>query len=252
MKTIILMLILFALLIFPHELGHFFAAKACGVKVNEFAFGMGPTLFSHQGVETLYAVRAIPFGGFCRMEGEDTEVSESERAFGNRKWWQKIIILAAGAIMNIIVCIIALSIVTAIIIGVNSPADFFEAIGHGVAGTGRMLKMILEAFGGLIVHPDKDAISGPVGIAGFVKQAGEQGVAGFLYLLAIISANLAVFNLLPLPALDGGRIIFVFIRLVTGKAITDKQEGLVHVIGMMLLLMLMIFATWNDIVKLLT
>ena len=65
-----------------------------------------------------------------------------------------------------------------------------------------------------------------------------------------ISLNLAIFNLLPFPALDGGRIIFVIIRMVTGKAITDRQENMVHGAGMILLLTLMVFATWNDLVRL--
>ena len=109
MKTVLLMVILFFLLIFPHELGHFIAAKLCGVQVNEFAFGMGPALFQKQGKETLYSFRAIPVGGYCAMEGEDKEAStENTRAFNNRKWWQKVIILISGALMNILIAIIAL------------------------------------------------------------------------------------------------------------------------------------------------
>lgn len=84
--TIIWVIILFVLMIFPHELGHFVAAKACKVQVNEFAFGMGPALFSKQGKETLYSIRLIPIGGYCAMEGED-EKSESDnnKAFNNKK-----------------------------------------------------------------------------------------------------------------------------------------------------------------------
>ena len=80
--TIFLVILLFVILIFPHELGHFVAAKLCGVQVNEFAFGMGPVILKKQGKETLYSVRAFPIGGFCAMEGEDTEeATENPRAF---------------------------------------------------------------------------------------------------------------------------------------------------------------------------
>ena len=93
-------------------------------------------------------------------------------------------------------------------------------------------------------------VSGPVGMIGLVHQSATQGLISFFYLVALISLNLAIFNLLPLPALDGGRIIFVIIRMITGKAITDKQEAMVHGAGMVLLLSLMVFVTWNDIIKL--
>ena len=76
MKTAILAILLFCIMIFPHELGHFIAAKKTGVKVNEFAFGMGPTIWKKQGRETLYSIRLFPIGGFCAMEGEDEESDE--------------------------------------------------------------------------------------------------------------------------------------------------------------------------------
>ena len=95
MTTAILAILLFCIMIFPHELGHFIAAKRMGVKVNEFAFGMGPAIWKKQGKETLYSIRIFPIGGYCAMEGED-EDSESPSAFGNKKPWQKLIVLAAG------------------------------------------------------------------------------------------------------------------------------------------------------------
>ena len=94
-----------------------------------------------------------------------------------------------------------------------------------------------------------DQVSGPVGMVNIVSQTKGYGAIYFIYLLGIISINLAIFNLLPLPALDGGRIIFVFIRLITGKAITDEMEGKVHAVGIVLLLTLMVFATWNDVLR---
>ena len=108
--TVIIAIILFAMIIGIHEFGHFITAKKFGVKVNEFALGMGPKLFSRQGKETLYSLRLIPIGGYCAMEGED-EDSDDERALNNKKWWQRGIILAAGAIMNILLGIVFMFII---------------------------------------------------------------------------------------------------------------------------------------------
>ena len=102
MTTIVYILVailIFGILIAVHELGHFLAAKACGVTVNEFSIGMGPALWKKQKGETLYALRAIPCGGFCAMEGED-EASSDPRALENKGFWAKLLIFAAGAGMN--------------------------------------------------------------------------------------------------------------------------------------------------------
>ena len=99
--AIIFAILLFSLLIFVHELGHFLAAKASGVQVNEFSMFMGPAIFKKQVGETLYSIRCIPIGGYCAMEGED-EGSDNPRAFGNAKWWKRLIILVAGSFMNFV------------------------------------------------------------------------------------------------------------------------------------------------------
>ena len=91
---------MFGILIALHEFGHFAAAKLCGVKVNEFAIGMGPKLFHKKGKKTEYTIRALPIGGFCAMEGEEEGESSDPRAFPNRPWWQRLIILLAGVFMN--------------------------------------------------------------------------------------------------------------------------------------------------------
>ena len=96
---ILLAILMFSFLIFIHELGHFTTAKLFGVQVNEFSMFMGPALWKKQKGETLYAIRTIPIGGYCAMEGEDGE-SDNPRAFGRAKWWKKLIILVAGAAMN--------------------------------------------------------------------------------------------------------------------------------------------------------
>ncbi len=117
----------FGLIIFIHEFGHFIFAKLFGVKVNEFAIGMGPTLLKKQGKETRYALRLLPFGGFVSMEGEE-EKSEDSRAFCNQKVWKRMIIISAGAVMNLIlgfiVCIIF--VCGGRLVGTNEVLQFYE------------------------------------------------------------------------------------------------------------------------------
>ena len=100
--SVLFAIILFSLLIFVHELGHFVAAKLSGVQVNEFSVFMGPALWSKQVGETLYSVRLIPIGGYCAMEGEDGG-SDNPRAFDKAAWWKRLIILVAGAAVNFLV-----------------------------------------------------------------------------------------------------------------------------------------------------
>ena len=97
--SIIFAIFMFSILIFVHELGHFMTAKLFGVQVNEFSMFMGPALWKKQIGETLYAIRLIPFGGYCAMEGEDEE-TDNPRSFQKADWWKRVIILVAGSVMN--------------------------------------------------------------------------------------------------------------------------------------------------------
>ncbi len=107
--SILFAILLFSLLIFVHELGHFVAAKLSGVQVNEFSMFMGPALFSKQVGETLYSIRCIPIGGYCAMEGEDGG-SDNPRSFDKASWWKRLIILSAGAAMNFIIGVLIFAI----------------------------------------------------------------------------------------------------------------------------------------------
>lgn len=329
MLTVILALVLFLFLIFPHELGHFMMARAVGVKVNEFAFGMGPAVWQKQGRETLYSIRIFPVGGFCAMEGENEE-SDHEGAFNNKPWWAKILVLIAGAAMNVLIAVVVMSVIILISgtatttvdkVENGSPAQIaglkqgdkieyisgkkiedWNNVSKSIGNKGKKIEIKVSRNGKyetFKINPRKEKdryvigitpviekspskaiiggfkstwyitrqmykslgmlasgnvamkdVSGPVGMIGLVHQSAARGLISFFYLVALISLNLAIFNLLPLPALDGGRIIFVIIRMITGKAITDKQEAMVHGAGMVLLLSLMVFVTWNDIIKL--
>ena len=123
MLYIIIAVLIFGILVATHELGHFATAKLLGVKVNEFAVGMGPALFKREKGETLYSLRALPIGGFCALEGDDDD-SPDPRAFGRAAWWKKIIILCAGAAMNFITGVVIMAILYA-------PAQGFRAEASG-------------------------------------------------------------------------------------------------------------------------
>lgn len=330
METAILAIILFCVMIFPHELGHYIAAKRLGVKVNEFAFGMGPVIWKKQKGETLHSIRLFPIGGFCSMEGED-EDSDEPRAFNNKKPWQKIIILAAGSFMNVLCAILIMSIVVGVLgfttttidtVSEGSPAetagimagDEITAIdGQPIEAWTDVSAAIASAEGGQIimtvqrdgrtleaaVTPEQtqdgayligitsrvshnpfravvegakstwnitvsmfqtlsqlftgqlgaDSLSGPVGMVQMVSQTTQYGWWYYGFLTALICINLAIINMLPLPALDGGRIIFVIISKITGRPVSQKVEGTVHFVGIMLLFGLMAYVTFNDITR---
>lgn len=344
MKTAILAIILFCIMIFPHELGHFLVAKKCGVQVNEFAFGMGPAIWKKKKGETLFAIRLFPIGGFCAMEGEDGEVDEegnlivhdennppNPRAFCNKKPIQKIAVLFAGSFMNLVCAFLILSIaigsmgfLTTTIGEVSGPAEeagiqagdivveinyqkiknwsdiseimadsngekvtisvkhtknsngirdievtpkYIESedryivgitskVGHspikavaaGGVATWNTVKLMFQSLDMIFSgQASMDDISGPVGIVQLVDETSNEGAFPFAFLMALICVNLAVINLLPLPALDGGRIIFVLYSWITGKPVSQKVEGTIHFIGIVLLLALAVVITFNDI-----
>lgn len=108
--SIVFAILLFSVLIFVHELGHFVAAKLSGVQVNEFAMFMGPAIAKWKPGETQYSIRCIPVGGYCAMEGED-EDTDNPRSFQKAAWWKRLIILVAGSFMNFLIGVIIVSIV---------------------------------------------------------------------------------------------------------------------------------------------
>jgi len=124
------------------------------------------------------------------------------------------------------------------------------SITKGVSNTWNMTVMMYDLLGQLFTGDiSAKELSGPVGIVYVVNDSARMGLIYVVYLAALLSLNLAVMNLLPLPALDGGRLLFLLIRKITGKRVTDEMEGKIHFIGIMLLLVLMVYVTWNDIVR---
>ena len=229
---------LLGFLVFIHESGHFFVAKWCKIKVNEFALGFGPTIWSKQGKVTKYALRAIPLGGFVSMEGEE-EPSEAEGAFNKAPIWKRILIVAAGGTVNIIFALIVFWCLSTAFVG---PKNAFYNVGYYIK---TMVYSIKDLFTG---HIGIDQMAGPVGISNAVAKTSS--FADFIYLLSVISLSLGVTNLLPFPPLDGGKIVLLIIEKIIRRPLNQKFEVILQSIGMILLLTLSAFVTYNDILKL--
>lgn len=334
-------------MIFIHEFGHFFTAKLCGIKVNEFALGMGPTLLHFQKGETKYALRLLPIGGFCAMEGEDGSSIDS-RAFNNKPVWKRILVVVMGAVMNIIFGLVLMMIIlgqqqafSSTTIGEFSKNSAFQAAGLKVGDTfvsvdryrvfgdkdlsfaletanpssvdievnrnGKLItandvklstqtingkkyvsidfkvEPIYKNLGTLITKSAQDTVStvrmvwyslislltgkyglndmaGPVGAADAVgqamtvglKQSFLAGLNNVLYIMMLFTVNLGVFNLIPFPALDGGRLLFLIVEGVRRKPINPKYEGVVDTVGFALLMCFMLIITYSDILRLAT
>ncbi len=342
---IIIAIIVFGVIIAVHEFGHFIVAKKCGIKVNEFAIGMGPAIFKKQKGETKYSLRIFPIGGFCAMEGEDAD-STDERAFHNQTTIKKIAVLVAGAVMNILLgfVIILIMVSTGEKIGSSTIASFDKNATS--SETGLKIDDKILKINGMKIFVDTDIIyqftndtdgifkmevlrdgekiqlnnvkfvtksatdiskqqividfkiysvdktflsvldfsvkktasvarliwislidllsgkygfnelSGPVGIVNVIGTAMSQGqnfienLRMVLNLTIFITINVGIFNLLPLPALDGGRIVFRIAEGITKKRLKPETEGMIHFIGLAALMLLMVVVTFNDISKL--
>lgn len=336
-------ILFFGLLISIHELGHFTFAKLFKVKVNEFALGMGPALFKKKKGDTTYALRLLPIGGYVSMEGEDEE-STDENAFNKKKVWQKFIIVAAGAIMNLILGVVIVGTILTMddLIATNKVLYFNEgAISQqtGLKENDEILsidgKRVLSGIDvsflmtrsddgifdmtvrrdgekvelkdvtfkttkeGKYTHIEYDFVilgakptvlnvitnsfkqtasmarlvwlslfdlvtgqygltdlSGPVGTVNIIADVAssavqsKEGLIATLNIMAFITINIGIFNLMPLPALDGGRLFFLVIEGIRRKPIKPKYEGIIHGAGLALLLLLMLVVTFNDIVNL--
>ena len=225
-------------LVFIHEGGHFLVARACEVKVKEFAIGFGPIIFSRKGEFTKYSVRLIPFGGFVDMVGEN-ERKDEEGSFSNALVWKRILIVAAGAIVNIVFALIVFFLL--ILITKN---NFSEALNQ----TGRffisVIESLIELFKGNV---SLNEMAGPIGISEIIVKTDT--VYNFIYLISLISISLGVTNLLPIPALDGGRIFLLIIEAIRKKPLKEDFENKIQMIGFLLIITLAIIISFNDIIR---
>lgn len=335
---VLLMVLVFGVLIFIHEFGHFFAARRFGVTIKEFAIGMGPTLFSWKSkkYDTKYALRLFPIGGFVSMVGEDEE-SDDENAFCNKKVWKRMIIVAAGAVMNLVLGFLLVMLVVLLQgpIGSTTVARFeegaisssqlqvgdeilevdgtrvhsgnevlyeimnkgYEPIDIKVKRNGEKIviedvafptieqdgavfgdvdfkvfqeprtfpnlmkqtlfrsvsavKMVYDSLIGLFSGRfGIDAVSGPIGVAEAVGDAAKTGYLNFIYIVAVLTINLGVVNLLPFPALDGGRFVMLVIEGIRRKPLNRNVESYINLAGIVILFAFMIFVSFKDVIKL--
>ena len=222
---------LLGFLIIIHEGGHFLIARLCKVKVNEFAIGFGKTIWQKQGKETKYTLRLIPLGGFCSMEGEDEE-SDDEGSFSKASVWKRMAIVVAGAVVNILFGIIVYFILVSTVgIQFVDPArdTIFNRIYYGGQATGTFILSIFDSIKMLFTGGvSTDQMVGIVGISEVVVQT--SGIINYLHLLAVISVSLGVTNLLPIPALDGGKIIILLIEIIRRKPMKIETEAKIQLV----------------------
>lgn len=373
--TIIVAIFVFALLVAIHEFGHFAAAKLFKIRVNEFSIGMGPAFFKKQGKETLYSIRAIPMGGFCRLEGEDSH-SDDERSFAKAAWYKQFVVVGAGAFLNIVLGFVIFALIlsanpvynapvidtlienaylddagfapgdrivninghginiaddlslalrnigeepvnltvvrdgvqisgtvnsskqeiiyeygenevkiTSYINGIENETktvsapnkeDYKEVIGQKQTSVGYILgfnmqrvsttplSVFTNAFYSTIYNiklvyvslvdlftgvAPATQISGPIGIIDVIGQASKMDWSVLFSLVALLTVNLGVMNLLPIPALDGCKLLIIIIEAITRKKLPPEKEGVIQLIGFAFLIGILIFATYNDITR---
>ncbi len=341
--SIVISILVFSIIVIFHEWGHFLFARRAGIMVEEFALGMGPKLFGKKYGDTLYSVRAIPFGGFCRMLGEDDPEVVDERSFGAQSVWDRFLVVFGGPLFNFIMAFVFAIIFIAltgisttkvaevvegmpayeagiragdkivsyddmaviknkelqtylnvekeelvtigverdgqkmsfevspvekdgvVVIGIVfdgiSNAGVLDIIKHSFIELAFMIRLVFYSLGKLLSGGvSVKQMMGPVGLvstmsSGYTSAAtfGVKNVIAFLsYFVVLLSANLGVMNLLPIPALDGGRLVFIIFEGITGKTVKPEWEGKIHFVGFALLMILMVFIMYNDIARLFT
>lgn len=336
--------IVFGLVIFIHEFGHFIVAKKSGVRVERFSFGLGPEAVGFQWGETRYCLAWIPLGGEVRMAGdteygevpEDPAAPRDPRDFFSQPWYRRVLIVLAGPGMNYVLAFVLFAAVAFLwgeprpsgepVIGELMPGypaqeagllpgdkivsvsgkdvttwkelassihqypdqtvslsivresetksldirprkdpingvgligiapatiyekvGFFPAISRGAQQTVGWSLFTLEYLGQKIVRREKPDLAGPLGIASVVAKATRSGAKDFLYLIALISVGIGLFNIFPIPLLDGGHLMFYVWEGITRKPVTRKVMQAANVVGLTFLLGILLFATYSDI-----
>ncbi|MEI6478201.1 MAG: site-2 protease family protein [bacterium] len=359
--SIIVFLLVLGVLVFVHELGHFMVAKWTGMRVDEFALGFPPRIWSIKRGDTRYAINALPLGGYVKIHGESAKGEEPDpRAFPNRPIWARILVIIAGVSMNVLFAFLVLTIaysigfpslgpdidslpgavvqksdvlVSEVLPG--SPAETAKvkageiirsftdkqtgqvtvidsvsklqsftkerqtadkrtldvtvddngtlttvpvtiaasgpAMGVAVEDLNQIRLPVWQApraaysvmsyvtsttwealrqFGvQLFGHAQLDKqVSGPVGIYKATSAATHEGFPSVVFLTVALSLNLALLNIMPIPALDGGKLVFLVIELIFRKRVVSEQiENAVTSIGFILLIGLITVLTLRDV-----
>ncbi|MBQ9604441.1 MAG: site-2 protease family protein [Firmicutes bacterium] len=356
--SVIITLIIFSIIVVIHEWGHMRVAKACGINVEEFAVGMGPKLFGFKKNGTLYSVRLLPLGGFCRMTDE-SDKEKGIKGFNDANVWQRIAVCVAGPLMNFVlalavmtVCCMMTSVTSTTvetvsegtpaesvglqpgdrIVSINGKsvhiysdlsyyiaenggnqmdiavkrgktrlafsltpqlkadenryimgitldskaplldvglykeipedmprANFTETLHEGFWSGIFTVKVTFEGFVKLFAGKVKtDELAGPIGVSTVVGETYETtkkelGMAAVFLsmadITALLSANLGIINLLPIPALDGGRLLIFFVEVIRRKRIPPEKEGMINLAGFAVIMLLGVFIAYNDILK---
>jgi regulator of sigma E protease len=345
MLTLIAFIFVFSILIFFHELGHFIAAKASGVRVYKFAFGFGPRILGFTKNQTEYLICLIPLGGYVKMAGEmgqekgketsGEEVPEKQR-FDKKTIGIRALIVALGPFMNIATAVVIFSLIffaSGIPVVTNSiseviedgPAEqagilsgdkiiaidsikmetpnrianiinkssgkelqitldrggevvevfvipeydesykkgligiifeiyvekinIFSAFSKGLITTGNIIKLIFTNIIEMITGKVPLEIAGPLGIAQMTGEAAKLGFLNLLYFTAILSIFIGLFNLLPIPILDGGHLLILVIEKLRGKPLEPEKINFMYLIGISLMVIIFIIATYKDILR---
>ena len=340
--TIVSAVFVFGLLVLVHEWGHFITAKMTGMRVDEFAIGFGPKLLDWRKGETLYAIRAIPLGGYNKIAGMDLDEEENdagERAYYRRPVWARMIVILAGSFMNFLLPVVLFFLIFAfagiqtpntepivggvmtgapaesaglmagdkiitingqqvtewkdistllsdgagkpyevtyqrgedigkttvipmedeatkrVVIGIQGTlvtqnVSTGEAASLSVEKTVTIIKSMLGALVLLFTQEGASAeLSGPIGVAQMAGEVAQHGFIPLLNFAAFLSLNLGIVNLLPVPALDGGHFVTLCIEAVRGKQMSKQVMYYIQTVGVVLLISLMIFATFNDVTR---
>jgi regulator of sigma E protease len=348
--SIVSFVIVLGVLIFFHELGHFFFARLLGVGVEKFSLGFGPRLFGKKIGITDYRISAIPLGGYVKMIGEepDAEIDPADLplSFTHKHVFKRIMIVAAGPLFNFFLAILIFFVLFQIsgtyilkssvgLVDPGSPADRgglkkgdlivaidrsavanwddmariisesqgrtlsievrrkddvamlrvtpeikavknlfgedleryrigiaasgdadhkalnpFQALAESTVQTYKITELTILSIAKLIqgVLPAK-TLGGPIMIAQMAGQQAKEGVANLIFLIAVISVNLAILNFLPIPVLDGGHLLFFFIEAVKGSPVNTKIREIAQQAGIFVLVLLMILVFYNDITR---
>lgn len=332
----ILALLLLGVLILAHEAGHFLAARACGIGVQEFAMGMGPLLLKKTSKKgTQFSLRLFPIGGYCQFYGEDEDLPDP-RAFNRQPVWKRAITVASGPLMNFIVAFLVivlymsavglLAVVPKVaqvepnaqqaglmpgdeLIAVNGEAvtdtqliamaidesagadvtltvlrdgeqmeiavtpfydeelgryragftfaqervhvPLLQSIPFSVSYNVESVRLIASTLKNLVFKGEGvNEVTGPVGTVYVIQEVTQTGgLDVYLELIALISVNLGVVNLLPIPGLDGSRLLFLLVEAIRRRPVKREMEGAIHAAGFILLMGLMIVLTYKDIMS---
>jgi len=235
----------FGVLIAFHEASHMLVSKLFGVKVNKFAIGFGPILFSKKFGETNYELRLLPLGGFVQCHGENPE-SNVKRGFFSLPWYKRALIALAGPIASLL---LGYLIIYGLLLFKGWPV--LLAFGKAIKFIDLIFTKTFQFFAGSLPPAEASSgIAGPVMIVKILADSLRQSFEQFLLILSLISTSLGMFNILPLPMLDGGHVFLYLLEGIRGKKWPVKVYVIWNLIGVALLGGLMLYTILSDIFKL--